>query len=94
MDSVRASDFPTPLPSVPPNLAGLAAGSFVDGVHVRLKLNYDVTELSEDKQKLLLHIVTGALEELTKAVKGMDRIAAASRLAKFERVKGIKGNGQ
>lgn len=82
------------LPTAPPNLAGLAAGPFADGVHVRLKLNYDVTNLSEDKQKLLLHMVTGALEEFRNAVNVMDRITAAARLARFERAKSMKGNGQ
>ncbi len=84
----------TPLPEVPSNLAALAAGPFVDGVHVRLKINYDVTHLSEDQQKLLLHMVTGALEECKKAVESMDRITVAARLARFERAKNVKGNGQ
>ena len=83
-----------PLPPAPPNLAALAAGPFFDGVHVRMKLNFDVTHLSEDKQKLLLHMATSALIELEKVVNKMDRIIVAAKLANIERFKSMKGNGQ
>lgn len=83
-----------PLPEVPPNLSALAAGPFADGVHVRLKLNWDVTHLSEDKQKLLLHLISNAVKEFEKVVKDMNRIEAASKLGKLERLKSMKGNGQ
>ena len=93
MDSVKASDFPAELTVAPPNLSALAAGPFVDGVHVRLKLNFDVTHLSEDSQKLLLHYVSQAAKKLEEQVKHMGRIEVASKLANLERVKSIKDNG-
>ncbi len=84
---------PKPLPEAPPNLAALAAGPFADGVHVRLKLNFDVNHLSEDRQKLLLHWVTQATKKLEEQVKHMGSIEVASKLANLERVKSIKDNG-
>lgn len=83
-----------PLPVAPPNLAALAAGAFVDGVHVRLKLNWDVTHLPEDKQKLLLHLISNAVKEFEKAVRDMGKIEAAAKLGRLERAKAIKGNGK
>lgn len=84
---------PPPLPEAPPNLAALAAGPFADGVHVRLKLNYDVNHLSEDRQKLLLHYTSQAVKKLEEQVKHMSSIEVASKLANLERVKSIKDNG-
>ena len=92
-DRIPETEVPPPLSEAPPNLAALAAGPFVDGVHVRLKLNWDVTHLNEDKQKLLLHWLTGALKRFEQEVRGMNRIEAASKLGKLERSK-MKGNGQ
>ncbi len=87
-----AQTEPAPLTVAPPNLSALAAGSFVDGVHVRLKLNFDVTHLSEDKQKLLLHMVSQGVKEFEKSIQEMDRITVSARLGRLERLK--KDNGQ
>lgn len=78
---------PKPLPPSPPNLAALAAGAFAEGIRVRLKLNYDVSEMSEDGQKLLLHWVTDATKQFQKLIKKMNRIEVASKLGKLERAK-------
>lgn len=83
-----------PLPAAPPNLAALAAGPFADGVHVRLKLNWDVTHLNEDKQKLLLHLITNGLKQFEQVVNKMGRIEAAAKLGNLERAKAAKGNGE
>jgi len=83
-----------PLREAPPNLAALAAGPFVDGVHVRLKLNFDVTHLTEDRQKLLLFLTTNCVKEFERALKGMNSIEIASKLGRLERVKVAKQNGQ
>ena len=91
-DRIQETELP-PLKEAPPNLAALAAGPFVDGVHVRLKLNFDVTHLSEDRQKLLLHMVSQGVKEFEKSIQEMDRITVAARLGKLERVKETKGNG-
>jgi len=86
-----------PLPELPPlpqNSAALAAFPAPDRVHMIMRLMYDVTHLSEDRQKLLLFYLTKGLREIEKAVKDMDRIAVASKLAQFERVASAKGNGE
>lgn len=85
---------PPELPPLPPNSAVLAVRPGQDKVHTFIRLTYDCTHLSDDKQKLLLFMLTNALTELEAGVKGMDRVAAAARLAKLERVKGVNGNGQ
>lgn len=82
----------SPLSQAPPNLAALAAGPFVDGVHVRLKLNFDVTHLDENQQKLLLFMVTNATKQMENHIKGMNKIEVASKLGRLERAKG-KSNG-
>lgn len=82
------------LPEAPPNIAALAAGPFADGVHVRMKLNFDVTHLNSDSQKLLLHYVSQAAKKLEEQVKHMGNIEVASKLANLERVKNVKGNGE
>ena len=89
------SDFgvPDPLPPLPPNSAVLAVRPAPDRAHVFIRLTYDVTHLSDDQQKLLLFMLTNALTELETGVKKLDRITAAARLAKLERVKS-NGNGQ
>ncbi len=77
---------PAPLPAAPPNLSALAAGSFADGVHVRLKLNLDVTHLSEDRQKLLLHWVSQGAKQMESTINVMGSIEVAKRLAQLERI--------
>ncbi len=61
-----------PLPDAPANSAYLGVIACSDGAHVRLRLNYDVTGLHADRQKLLLHLVGRAVKEIGKAVEGMD----------------------
>lgn len=85
-----------PLPPLPPDSAVLAVRPGPDRVHTILRLNRNVTSFSDDGQKLLLHMLTDALTQIEKAVKGMNRIEIASRLAKLERHKqaiAIKKNG-
>lgn len=83
-----------PLPPLPQNSAVLTARPAQDRVHTFIRLTYDCTHLSDDQKKLLLFMLTNALTELEQGVKKMDRITVASRLAKLERLKGQKGNGQ
>jgi len=82
-----------PLPPLPPNSASLAAFPAQDRVHSIMRIMYDVTHLSDDAQKLLLYMLTNALTELEKAVKAMNRIEVAAKLAQRERISGVKGNG-
>ena len=94
-DRMPAPDIePAPLPQAPPNLSALAAGPFADGVHVRLKLNYDVTHLSVDSQQLLLHMVSQGVKELEAGIRRMDSLEVAKRLAQLERVKGFQESGK
>jgi hypothetical protein len=88
------TEEPKPLPEAPPNLSALAAGPFVDGVHVRLKLNFDVTHLTQDGQQLLLHYVSQAVKQLEESVRKMDRLEVAKKLAQLERIKGFQGEGK
>ena len=85
---------PPELPPLPPNSAVLAVRPAADKVHTFIRLTYDCTHLSDDKQKLLLFMLTNALTELEAAMKGIDRITVAARLAKLERLKGMEGNGK
>ncbi|MES2367097.1 MAG: hypothetical protein V4563_14570 [Pseudomonadota bacterium] len=80
-------DAPPPLPPSPPNLAALAAGSFAEGIRIRLKLNYDVTDMSEDGQKLLLHWITQATKQFQEQIEHMHKIEVSSKLGKLERAK-------
>jgi len=82
-----------PLPSLPPNSAAIAAIPAQDGVHSIMRIMYDCTHLSEDGQKLLLYMLTNALTELEKAVKAMNRIEVAAKLAQRERITAMKSNG-
>jgi hypothetical protein len=82
------------LPPLPANSAVLAVRPGPDRVHTILRLQFDVTHLSDDRQKLLLHLLSQGLTQFEKSVKEMDRITVAARLAKLERVKAVKGNGQ
>ncbi len=84
---------PTPLPAAPPNLSALAAGPFADGVHVRLKLNLDVTHLSEDRQKLLLHWVSQGAKQMESTINVMGSIEVAKRLAQLERINESRRDG-
>lgn len=86
-----------PLAPLPPDAAVLAVRPGPDRVHTIMRITRDVTILSEDQQKLLVHMMTDALTRLEQSVKGMNRIETASRLAKIERVKQAitaKGNGE
>ena len=57
-----------------------------------MRLMYDCTHLSEDGQKLLIYMLTNALTELQKAIKAMNRIETAAKLAQFERIREFQGN--
>ena len=92
-DTVNPPETLPPIPPLPANSAVLAVRAGEDRVHTFMRLNYDVTHLSEDSQKLLLFMLTQALTELEKGVKSMSRIEAASKLATLERAKAVKGNG-
>jgi len=83
-----------PLPPLPPNSAAIAAIPAQDGVHSIIRIMYDCTHLSEDGQKLLLYMLTNALTELEKAVKDMNRIEVAAKLAQRERIKALRENGK
>lgn len=83
-----------PLPSLPPNQCVLAVMAAPDRAHTFMRLTYNVTALSEDRQKLLLYMLTNALTELEKAVKKMDKIEVAKKLAQRERIREFQGNGQ
>lgn len=85
---------PEPLPPLPPNSAVLVVTPAKDRVHTFMRLTYDITHLSEDKQKLLLFRLTQALTELEKYVKDMGKIEAAAQLGKLERLKATKSNGE
>jgi len=82
------------LPPLPPNSAAIAAIPAQDGVHSIIRIMYDCTHLSEDGQKLLLYMLTNALTELEKAVKDMNRIEVAAKLAQRERIKALRENGK
>ncbi len=83
-----------PLPPLPPNSCVLAVRPAADKAHTFLRLTYDVTHLSEDAQKLMVFMLTNALTELEKGLKGMNRIEIAAKLAQRERIKSTKTNGQ
>jgi len=83
-----------PLPPLPPNSAAIAAIPAQDGVHSIMRIMYDCTHLSEDGQKLLLYMLTNALTELEKAVKDMNRIEVAAKLAQRERIRALRENGK
>ena len=93
IDSVEEID-PPPLPPLPPNSAAIAAIPAQDGVHSIMRIMYDATHLSDDQQKLLLYMLTNALTELEKAVKSMNRIEVAAKLAQRERITAMKQNGK
>ncbi len=79
---------------MPPDFARLVVLPGPDKAHIQLRLNRDVTAMSDDQQKLLVHYVTQALTEFETMVRKMNRIEAAAKLAKLERVKAVKSNGQ
>jgi len=83
-----------PLPPLPPNSAALAAIPAQDGVHVLFRLMFDVSDLSEDGQKLFVHHMTDALTKFHASIKEMTRIETAAALGKIERIKAMKKNGQ
>jgi len=85
---------PPELPPLPPNSAVLAVRPAPDRAHTLIRLTYDCTHLSDDQQKLLLFLLTNALSELEKGIKGMGKIEVAAKLGKLERIKSIKQNGQ
>ncbi len=82
-----------PLPDPPTNFARLAALPGRDRVRVQLRINFDVTHLSEDGQKLLLHYMMQALLEFEGKIKRMNKIEVASKLGALERAKATKNNG-
>jgi hypothetical protein len=85
---------PEPI-KVPPNFARLAKlRGLPDKAHVRLQIDFDVTHLREDGQKLLLHWFMSGLVDFDNAIKAMNPIEVSSKLAKLERGKATKGNGQ
>jgi len=90
LDSVQ--EQPSELPPLPPNQCVLAVRPAADGPHIILRLNCDVTHLSDDGQKLLIYMLTNALTELEKAIKDMNRIEAAAKLAQFERIRDFQSN--
>ncbi len=89
----RLPEVEPKLPPLPSNSCVLAVRPGEDRVHTFLRLTYDVTHLSEDAQKLLVFMITNALTELEKGIKGMNRIEIAAKLAQRERIKAMKGNG-
>jgi hypothetical protein len=91
-DTVPAPEI-EPLPPLPPNSCALAAFPSKDGVHSIMRLMYDCTHLSDDGQKLLLFMLTNALTEIEKVLKGMNRIETAKRLAQYERLEQFRKNG-
>ncbi len=93
-DAVEAAGAFPELPPLPPNSAVLAVRPAKDGVHTFMRLTYDVTHLSEDAQKLMVFMLTNALTELEKGIKGMNRIEIAAKLAQRERISAMKGNGK
>lgn len=70
---------------VRPDFAALVAAPGPDGVHIQLRINCDVTPLSEPRQKLLLHLVTRALSEATRQVKALPKLDVLATLGKLER---------
>lgn len=94
IDTVQEIEPLPPIPPPPENSAVLVVRSGPDRVHTIMRLQYDVTHLSEDKQKLLLFKLTQALTELEKHIVKLLRIEAAAQLAKLERIKAVKGNGE
>ena len=94
IDALQDVEPLPPLPPLPTNSAALAVFPAQDRAHTIMRLVYDVTHLSEDAQKLLLYMLTNALTELEKAIKSMNRIEVAAKLAQRERIKGMQGNGK
>jgi hypothetical protein len=93
-DAIEAKQEDPDIPPAPPNSAQLMARPAPDRVHIRLRVDYDVTHLREDGQKLLLHYVLQGLKEFEQEIKRMGPIEVASKLANLERVKAVKKNGQ
>ncbi len=93
-DAAEAAGAFPDFPPLPPNSAVLATRPAKDGVHTIARLTYDVTHLSDDAKKLLLFLLTNALTELEKGLKGMNRIEIATKLAQRERISAMKGNGK
>jgi hypothetical protein len=93
-DAIEAKQEYPDIPPAPPNSAQLMARPAPDRVHIRLRVDYDVTHLREDGQKLLLHYVLQGLKEFEQEIKRMGPIEVASKLANLERVKAVKQNGQ
>jgi hypothetical protein len=86
---------PPPL-IVPGNMAHLAAVPGQEKVHVQLRVNYDVTHLTESRQKLLLHYVMRGLKEFEQTIEGMSKLEVEAALAKQERIlklRKLDGNG-
>lgn len=83
-----------PIPPLPPNSAVLVAKPGPDKVHTLMRIQYDVTDLSEDGSKLLLYLVTSALQRFKTEIKHMNKIECAAKLGKYERQKSQQGNGQ
>lgn len=93
MDALEATAAFPEIPPLPPNQCVLAVRPAADRVHTLLRLTFDVTHLTEDKQKLLTFMLSKALTKLEKHVIDMGKIEAAAQLGKLERVKAMKGNG-
>jgi len=82
-DPAPATD-PTPL-KVRPDFCGLVVAPGPDGVHAMLRLNCDVTALSEERRKLMVYFLARALSESLKTVRSMTKMDVASALGKMER---------
>jgi len=83
-----------PLPPMPKNSCILTVRPGPDKVHTLLRAVFDVTELGSDQQKLMTFMIGQAIEQIAKAVNGMNRIEAAKQLALRERISEFKGNGE
>lgn len=84
MESPSKTDLP-PLPPPRPDFAALVSVAAPDGVHIQLRINCDVTPLSDPRQKLLLHYVTQALTKLTEQVKVVPKLEVLRLLGNLER---------
>jgi hypothetical protein len=92
-DTLQPAPDLEPLPPLPPNACVLAVRPGPDKAHTLLRLNFNVTHLSDDAQKLLCFALAEALGKLEEGIKAMNRIEVAAKLAQRERIQNAKGNG-
>ncbi len=70
---------------VRPDFCSLVVAPGTDGLYAMLRLNCDVTKLSEERRKLLVYFVARTLSESLQAVRSMTKMDVAFALGKLER---------